>query len=107
MIDTFIILHGCGHSFHTTCLPTGNVSCLVCKEELAKSLEEYGRKARNRLHHMDEEGNITHDTDAAECIDEGDDESELDELNMELSHDNDTLLQLKQQIFDWGLVPGP
>ena len=104
MIDTFIILHGCGHSFHTTCLPTGNVSCLGCKEELAKSLDEYGRKACNRLHHMDEEGNITHDTDAAECIDEGDDESEL---NMELSLDNDTLLQLKQQIFDWGLVPGP
>ena len=56
---------------------------------------------------MDEEGNITHNTDAAECIDEGDDKSELDELNTELSLENDTLLQLKQQIFNWGPVPGP
>ena len=107
MIDTFVILHGCGHSFHTTCLPTGIVSYLVCNEELAKSLEDYGGKARNGLHHLDEEGNITHDTDATGCIDEADDECLLDELNTELSLENDTLLQLKKQIFNWGLVPGP
>ena len=89
------------------CLPTCNLSCVVCKEELAKSLDEYSGKARNGLHNMDEEGNITHVTDAAECIDKGDDKSELDELNTELSLEYDTLLQLKQQIFNWGPVPRP
>jgi len=49
---------------------------------------------------VDEEGDITHDTDAADCIDVGDDESELDEINAELSLENDTLLRLKLQIFN-------
>ena len=81
IFDTFIILYVCRHSFHTTCLPSGTVACLVCIDKYAKSLAEYGWKARNELHHMDEEGDIIHDSDVADCISQMDGEKWAGQTN--------------------------
>ena len=100
----FVILNGCGHSFHTNCLPVGDTACLICKDEIADSIQEFAKKANNGLHHKNEQAKIVHEAADGGYVDE-EEESDI-ESDDECSSDNDTLLRLKQQIIKWGLVPG-
>ena len=45
-------MHGCGHSFHTQYLPSGEVMCLICKDEIAVSLKSLCAKACEGLRHQ-------------------------------------------------------
>ena len=64
-------------------------------------------KAFYGLHHEDEEKDIAHETNDASCIDNEGEENESDRVDEGITLDNDKLFRLKQQIFTWGLVPGP
>ena len=111
MACDFLVLHGCGHSFHTNCLPDGDMICLICNSEIANSLKSIFNKIREGLTHQDNKIDEEENTESNECGDteDADDlglESEPDHLDAHESHET-TILRLKQQIFSWGLIPGP
>eukprot|EP00795_Rhopilema_esculentum_P004838 gene4838-21165_t len=108
VFQEFHIFHGCGHSFHTSCLNSGKMVCLICSKELANSMKVLSEKACDGLrHHEDDDDGIVANEIDANCGDDEDEESGVEELEKQEPRISCTLLRLKQQIFSWGLIPGP
>eukprot|EP00795_Rhopilema_esculentum_P014117 gene14117-5111_t len=59
-----------------------------------------------RHHEDDDDGIVANEIDA-NCGDDEDEESGVEELEKQEPRISCTLLRLKQQIFSWGLIPGP
>eukprot|EP00795_Rhopilema_esculentum_P009812 gene9812-18382_t len=107
VFQEFHIFHGCGHSFHTSCLNSGKMVCLICSKELANSMKVLSEKACDGLHHHeDDDDSIVANEIDANCGDDEDEESGVEELEKQEPRISCTLLQLKQQIFSWSLIPG-
>ena len=58
------VFHGCGHSFHITCLLPNIGSCPICNKVLKRFVEELSKKANDAVLNPD-------------VCDESDDEEEL------------------------------
>ena len=112
VFSDFIIIHGCGHSFHTKCLPCGEIACLICKDEITESLKSLRAKVCEGLRHQDENaadgGDIDpHSDDSTNSEDVGfENTSTKHQMDKEANQDQ-IILRLKQEIFRWGLIPGP
>ena len=82
--------------------------CLICSKELANSMKVLSEKACDGLrHHEDDDDGIVANEIDANCGDDEDEESGVEELEKQEPRISCTLLRLKQQIFSWGLIPGP
>ena len=107
MSNNFIILHGCGHSFQTVCISPRETVCSICKVELADSVKLLSKKAYQGLHHEDEDVDEIDDLSPEDSGNVEEEDNDTDEAIIEETRGTESILRLKQQIFSWGLVPGP
>ena len=106
--DNFKILHGCGHSYHISCFPDGPEKCTVCEAELTNAILSLLKVATTAIFNIcDTETQSASDSNEDDCDDDEDDACSCSsESNRSVSL-SEGCLQLQQQIFRWGLIPGP
>ena len=103
----FKILHGCGHSFHPECFPSGHTVCSICRDEVVDAIKSLSAKASEAI--------LNPETASNDPIAENDNEDEEEEDDLAGSQESchahlnidDSCLQLRQQICSWGLICGP
>ena len=64
-------------------------------------------KAYQGLRHEDEEGYEIDDPSPEDSGNVEEEDNETDEAIIEETRGTESILRLKQQIYSWGLVPGP
>eukprot|EP00795_Rhopilema_esculentum_P003561 gene3561-2346_t len=102
------ILHGCGHSFHPECFPSGPGICSICKDKLVDSIKVLSEAASASILNPDSVPIVgDRDNDDKEKGDDGEEEFTTDEKGCDPATIADAFLELKRDIFTWGLIPGP
>eukprot|EP00795_Rhopilema_esculentum_P014983 gene14983-6137_t len=99
------ILHGCGHSFHPECFPSGPG---ICKDKLVDAIKVLSEAASASILNPDSVPIVgDRDNDDKEKGDDGEEEFTTDEKGCDPATIADAFLELKREIFTWGLIPGP
>ena len=49
----FKVLHGCGHSFHESCFPSGCEMCPLCKDGILRAITSLSLKADEAIQNPD------------------------------------------------------
>ena len=105
------ILHGCGHSFHKECFPSGYGICCICKDALITAISHLASSAEEAIFNPKRSESSENRDDGCEAdIDDNEDDDDEEVIMSESNGSTsiaDAQLQLQQEVFSWGLVPGP
>ena len=107
------ILHGCWHSFHKECFPSGYGICCICKGALITATSHLSSSAEEAIFNTKRSESSENRDDGCEANGDIDDNEDDDSEEVIILQSNastsiaDAQVQLQQNVFSWGLVPGP
>lgn len=98
--DNFTILHD------ASCFPDGQDVCTVCKPWICEAIASLSEQATRSIFNAKDSSN-QEEADENGINDNEDENDTCSPDIIALDTPVDSCLQLQQQVFSWGLVPGP